>query len=203
MTTLRGKLRMLLVAVRMMVLCTIALGIIYPLAMTGLGQLAFSHKANGSLVRDGQGNVVGSELLGQNFTDATGQPLPEYFQPRPSAAGDEGYDAASSGGSNQGPENPELIDSIEQRRADIAELNGVSPDQVPADAVTASGSGLDPHISVAYAELQVNRVAEARELDPAAVRELVRQNTTGRELGYMGEPRVNVVRLNLALDERG
>lgn len=203
MTTLRGKLRMLLVAVRMMVLCTIALGIIYPLAMTGLGQLAFSHKANGSLVRDGQGNVVGSELLGQNFTDATGQPLPEYFQPRPSAAGDEGYDAASSGGSNQGPENPELIDSIEQRRADIAELNGVSPGQVPADAVTASGSGLDPHISVAYAELQVNRVAEARELDPAAVRELVRQNTTGRELGYMGEPRVNVVRLNLALDERG
>ena len=203
MTTLRGKLRMLLVAVRMMVLCTIALGIIYPLAMTGLGQLAFSHKANGSLVRDGQGNVVGSELLGQNFTDATGQPLPEYFQPRPSAAGDEGYDAASSGGSNQGPENPELIDSIEQRRADIAELNGVSPGQVPADAVTASGSGLDPHISVAYAELQVNRVAEARKLDPAAVRELVRQNTTGRELGYMGEPRVNVVRLNLALDERG
>lgn len=203
MTTLRGKLRMFLVAVRMMVLCTIALGIIYPLAMTGLGQLAFSHKANGSLVRDGQGNVVGSELLGQNFTDATGQPLPEYFQPRPSAAGDEGYDAASSGGSNQGPENPELIDSIEQRRADIAEMNGVSPEQVPADAVTASGSGLDPHISVAYAELQVNRVAKARKLDTAEVRELMHQNTTGRELGYMGEPRVNVVRLNLALDERG
>lgn len=203
MTTLRGKLRMFLVAVRMMVLCTIVLGIIYPLTMTAFGQVAFSDKANGSLVRDGQGNVVGSELLGQNFTDATGQPLPEYFQPRPSAAGDEGYDAASSGGSNQGPENPELIDSIEQRRADIAEFNGVSPGQVPADAVTASGSGLDPHISVAYAELQVNRVAEARELDPAAVRELVRQNTTGRELGYMGEPRVNVVRLILALDERG
>ena len=148
---------------------------------------------------DRSGEVVGSSLIGQSFTDADGNPLPEYFQSRPSAAGD-GYDAGASSGSNWGPENPDLIAAIAQRKASIAAFENVAESEVPADAVTASASGLDPHISPAYAELQVARVAEARGLSEREVSALVSQYTENRDLGYLGEPRVNVVALNLALD---
>ncbi|WP_448062625.1 potassium-transporting ATPase subunit KdpC [Cellulomonas hominis] len=187
------------VAVRAMLVLTVVLGVGYPLLITGVGQVAFGAQADGSTVRAADGTVVGSALIGQSFTDADGNPLPEYFQSRPSAAGD-GYDAAASSGSNLGPENPDLVAAIEERRAAIAAFEGVDPADVPADALTASGSGLDPDISPAYAELQVRRVAEARGLTEQAVRDLVRSATSGRDLGYLGEPTVNVLRLNLALD---
>lgn len=188
------------VAVRTMLLLTLVLGVGYTLVITGVGQLLLPAQANGSLVRDAHGQVVGSALLGQSFLGADGAPLPQYFQPRPSAAGD-GYDGAASSGSNLGPENPELASAIEQRRAQIAAFDGVRPDEVPPDALTASGSGLDPHISPAYAAIQVERVARARGLDVAQVRELVAQHTRGRDLGFLGEPVVNVLELNQALDE--
>jgi K+-transporting ATPase ATPase C chain len=181
-----------------MVIFTVALGVVYPLAVTGLGQLLFPVQANGTLLRDQDGQVVGSSLLGQAFLDADGQPLAQYFQPRPSASG---YDAGASSATNQGPENPELIAAIAQRRAEVAAFNGVDPALVPADALTASGSGLEPDISPAYAAIQVDRVAQARGLPVDQVRDLVAQFTVGRDLGYLGEPRVNVVELNLALDE--
>ncbi|MDU3568798.1 MAG: potassium-transporting ATPase subunit C, partial [Cutibacterium avidum] len=128
--------------------------------------------------------------------------LPEYFQPRPSAAGDDGYDGSSSGGSNMGPENPDLAKAIKERRSQVATFNGVDAGRVPADALTASSSGLDPHISPAYAEIQVNRVAKARHLDPSVVREIVANNTDGRQLGFLGATRVNVVTLNAELDRQ-
>lgn len=186
------------VALRALLVLTVMLGIAYPLAMTGVGQVAFNHQANGSLV-EVNGKTVGSSLIGQNFTDAKGNPLPQYFQPRPSAAGD-GYDANASSGSNLGPNNPDLIKAIKERRAQVATFNHVSPSAVPADALTASGSGLDPDISVAYADLQVRRVAQARGLSPAAVQHLVDTMTKGRALGVLGEPRVNVLELNVALN---
>ena len=139
-------------------------------------------------------------LIGQSFTDADGNALPEWFQSRPSAAGD-GYDGGASSGSNYGPENPDLIAAIEERQAAIAALDGVPVGEIPADAVTASASGLDPHISPEYALLQVTRVAEARGLPEAEVRELVESMIQGRDLGFLGEPRVNVLLLNLALAE--
>ncbi len=145
---------------------------------------------------------MGSALIGQSFTDADGNPLPEWFQPRPSAAGD-GYDAGASSGSNLGPENEDLIAAIEERKAQIAEFNGVAVAEIPADAVTASASGLDPHISPEYARLQVARVAEARGLPESEVRDLVESRIQARDLGYLGEPTVNVLQLNLALDELG
>ena len=186
-------------ALRALLLLTVVLGLGYPLVVLGIGQLLFPAQANGSLVRvDGQ--VVGSSLLGQSFTDADGTPLPEWFQSRPSAAGD-GYDGAASSGSNYGPENADLIAAIEERRAAIAEFDGIDPADVPADALTASGSGLDPHISPAYAFLQVARVAEARGLSTDVVRDLVEQHVQGRDLGYLGEPTVNVLELNIALAE--
>ncbi len=188
-------------AVRAMLLFTVVLGVGYTLLITGIGQLVLPAQADGSLVRNGEGVVVGSALLGQGFTDADGNPLPQYFQPRPSAAGD-GWDAGASSGSNWGPENPDLVTAIEERRAQVADRDGVSPDEVPADAVTASASGLDPHISIEYALLQVARVAAARGLSQDAVRALVDEHTDGRALGYLGEPAVNVLQLNLALDER-
>ncbi len=188
-------------AVRAMLLFTVVLGVGYTLLITGIGQLVLPAQADGSLVRTGEGVVVGSALLGQGFTDADGNPLPQYFQPRPSAAGD-GWDAGASSGSNWGPENPDLVTAIEERRAQVADRDGVSPDEVPADAVTASASGLDPHISTEYALLQVARVAAARGLSQDAVRALVDEHTDGRALGYLGEPAVNVLQLNLALDER-
>lgn len=186
------------VAVRSMLVLTVALGIIYPVAITAIGQLVLPWQANGSLVTAG-GDRVGSALIGQSFADADGKPLPEWFQPRPSAAGD-GYDGGASGGSNWGPENPDLIAAITERTAQIAEFNGVAPAAIPADALTASSSGLDPHISPAYAMLQVQRVATTRGLPEGRVRDLVEANIQRRDLGYLGEPTVNVLRLNIALD---
>lgn len=197
--SLRSALRQSGVAVRTLLAATLVLGVGYTALITAVGQLALPAQANGSLVADASGAVVGSALIGQSFTDADGAALPQYFQSRPSAAGD-GYDGAASSGSNLGPENPDLIDSIAQRRQAVAELEGVDPASVPADALTASGSGLDPHISPAYAALQVARVARARGLDEAEVRRLVAAHTAGPDLGYLGEPRVNVLELNLALD---
>ncbi len=189
-------------AVRSMVMFTVVLGVGYTLLITGIGQAVLPAQANGSLVRDGDGDVVGSALIGQPFLDGDANPLPQYFQPRPSAAGD-GYDGGASSGSNWGPENPDLVAAITQRKAQVAEFNGVSPDEVPADAVTASGSGLDPAISPDYAAIQVDRVAQARDLPADEVRALVAQNTTGAFLGYLGQPAVNVLKLNMALDGLG
>jgi len=199
-THTRGVGRTLGVAARTMTLLTLLLGLGYTFAITGIGQLALPAQANGSIVTDRDGDPVGSALIGQRFTDADGDPLPQYFQPRPSAAGD-GYDGGASSGSNYGPENEDLIAAIADRRIQVAEFNGVAVDDVPADAVTASSSGLDPHISPEYAEIQVRRVAEARGVAPEKVRELVADHTRGPDAGYLGEPTVNVLELNLAADD--
>ncbi|GAB3598088.1 potassium-transporting ATPase subunit KdpC [Microbacterium tumbae] len=201
MSQFRTTVRTTGVAVRAMLVLTLVLGIGYTLLVTGIGQLLMPWQANGSAVTDADGAVVGSSLIGQPFTDADGEALPQYFQSRPSAAGD-GYDGRASSGSNLGPENPDLVAAIEERRSAIAEREGVDPSEVPADAVTASGSGLDPHISVAYALLQVARVAGARGWSEAEVRKLVESSIQGRDLGFLGEERVNAVELNLAMDER-
>ncbi|MDR6168080.1 K+-transporting ATPase ATPase C chain [Microbacterium paludicola] len=198
MSTARASLRTSAVAVRAMVVLTLVLGVGYTLLISLIG-LALPAQANGSLLRDAEGQVVGSSLIGQSFTDADGEALPQYFQSRPSAAGD-GYDAAASSGSNLGPNNADLVAAVEERRTAIADREGVAVSDVPPDAVTASASGLDPHISPAYAELQVARVAAERGLSDAEVRDLVAENTAGRDLGFLGEPRVNVVELNAALD---
>jgi potassium-transporting ATPase KdpC subunit len=177
-----------------MVLAVICCGL-YPLIVFGIGQLAFRDKANGSLIVDAAGTVRGSKLLGQGFAG------PKYFHPRPSAAGN-GYDAANSGGSNLGPTSQKLKEAIKDRIDAYRKENGLSADQdVPADAVTASGSGLDPHISPRNAEFQVPRVAKARGLSEDKVGELIRKNTEGRDLGILGDLGVNVLQLNLALDQ--
>jgi K+-transporting ATPase ATPase C chain len=177
-----------------LILAVVCCGI-YPLVVFGIGQTLFHEKANGSLIVDNDGTVRGSKLLGQNFT------AEQYFHPRPSAAGN-GYDATRSGGSNFGPTSQKLNDVIEHRVDAYRKENGLKDtDSVPADAVTASGSGLDPHISVRNAELQVARVARARGLAAERVLELVRANTEPPDLGFLGEPGVNVLRLNLALDK--
>lgn len=183
-------------AIRALVVLTLVLGLIYPLAMTGVGQLFFSAQANGSFVHRG-GETVASKLIGQSFSDKSGTPLARYFQPRPSAAE---YDGMTSGASNQGPNNPELVKAIKQRRAMIAKLDGVAPSEVAPDALTASGSGLDPDISPRYARQQIDRVARERHLSTQRLRQLVADHTSGRIAGFMGEERVNVVELNLALD---
>ncbi|KAF2414749.1 potassium-transporting ATPase subunit C [Microbacterium sp. B35-04] len=201
-TSTRTTLRTAGVAVRAMLVFTLVLGVGYTLVVTGIAQLALPWQANASPVHDARGETVGSALIGQSFADASGAALPEYFQSRPSAAGD-GYDGGASSGSNLGPENPDLVASIGARRVAIAELEGVDVSEVPADAVTASASGLDPHISPAYAQLQVGRVADARGLEEADVRRLVDAHTQQRDLGYLGEPRVSVLELNLALDALG
>ncbi|KIC58033.1 potassium-transporting ATPase subunit KdpC [Microbacterium hominis] len=195
----RTSLRHLGVAARTMLLATVVLGLGYTAVITGVGQVVLPAQANGSLVRDAGGQVVGSALIGQSFTDADGAALPQYFQSRPSAAGT-GYDGAASSGSNLGPENSDLVTAIGERQAAIAAADGVAVGEIPADAVTASGSGLDPHISPAYAKLQVARVAAARGLDPAVVSALVDQHTSSRDLGFLGEPCVDVLELNIALD---
>lgn len=197
MDGLRGGGRTAWVAIRSMLVLTVLLGLAYPLLVTGLGRL-MPERADGSMV-SADGRPVGSRLIGQGFLDAEGDPLPQYVQSRPSAAGD-GWDGAGSAGSNWGPENPDLIAAIGERRAQVARFNRVPVSEVPADAVTASGSGLDPDISPAYAAIQVQRVAAARGVPAEVVAALVAEHTTGRALGFMGEPRVNVLDLNLALD---
>lgn len=192
---MRTTLRTAGVAVRAILVFTALLGVGYMLLITAIGQVALPFQANGSLVRSADGTVVGSQLLGQSFQDADGQALPQYFQSRPSAAS---YDGAASTGSNLGPENADLIASIEEGRSAFVDLNGQG--SVPADAVTSSGSGLDPDISVATAERQVARVAEARGIPVSDVEALVAAHTLPRDLGYLGDPRVNVLELNRALD---
>jgi len=168
---------------------------LYPLIVYGAAQLLFPHQANGSLLVDKSGAIRGSELLAQNFTGAG------YFHPRPSAAGSNGYDPTSSGGSNLGPTSSNLVANITQNIATYRSDNDLATNApVPADAVTASASGLDPHISVANAEIQIARVAKARGISEEQLRKLVLHNTSGRDLGVFGEPRVNVMTLNFALD---
>lgn len=197
--SLRGTGRQYWVAVRAMIVLTAGLGIVYPLVMTGVAQVVMPAQANGSLIKvDGQ--PIGSSLIGQSFTDGKGKPLPQWFQSRPSAAGT-GYDANASSASNLGPNNPELTKEIQQRKTTIEKLDGADAASVPADAVTASGSGLDPHISPQYALLQVNAVADARGIEPARVEKLVKSMIQGRDLGYLGQPTVNVLQLNLALSK--
>jgi K+-transporting ATPase ATPase C chain len=189
--------RQLVPALLAMLVFTVLCGAAYPLVVTGIGQAAFADRANGSLIeRDGV--VVGSALLGQNFTADV------YFWPRPSAAGTDGYDGASSGGSNLGPTNPALLDAVAERVSAYRDAHGLDEgDEVPVDAVTASGSGLDPHISVANARIQTARVAAARGIDVERVAALVDASTSGSVLGFLGDRGVNVLELNLALDERG
>lgn len=188
-------------ALRALIILTAILGIAYPLVMTGFAQVMFHDKANGSLVtRNGDATsdarkAVGSELLGQNFDGR------RWFHPRPSAAGDTGYDGLSSGASNLGPNSPELKRQIADRRAAIAKEDDVAPAAVPPDALTAGGSGLDPDISPAYARIQINRVAAANHLDRATVARLVRRNTAGRDAGFIGDPHVNVLRLNIGVEK--
>ena len=174
----------------------VILCVLYPLMVYGAAQLLFPNQANGSLLQDQNGAIRGSSLLAQNFTGA------QYFHPRPSAAGANGYDATSSGGSSLGPTSSNLVANITQNIATYRSDNGLATNApVPADAVTASASGLDPHISMANAELQIPRVAKARGISGERVRSLVQQNTSGRDLGVFGEPRVNVMTLNFALDQ--
>ena len=187
--------------IRGAVMATLILAVVccglYPLVVFGIAQVCFYDKANGSLIVDANGTVRGSRLLGQNFT------AEKYFHPRPSAAGN-GYDATSSGGSNLGPTSQKLNDAIKQNLADYRAQNGLETNAaVPADAVTASGSGLDPHISLRNAELQGIRVARACGVSIEKVQELIKQNTVSASLGFLGEPGVNVLMLNLALDRLG
>lgn len=194
-------LRQHLAALRMLLVFTVITGIAYPLLVTGVAQAAFHDQANGSLIKNSSGQVVGSSLIGQSFTTGSGagaKPDPRWFQSRPSAGG---YDPLASGASNLGPNNADLVKLVKQRKAEVAKFNGVPQARVPADAVTASGSGLDPDISPEYAYLQVDRVAKARGLDAATVRTLVADHVEGRVIGFLGEQRVNVVELNLALSE--
>jgi len=191
---------------RFLLVFTVICGFIYPLVILGIGQAAFHNKANGSLVSY-NGHVVGSGLLCQEFVDAKGNPLPQYFQPRPSDAvvsGDKtdyGCDPLFSAASNLGPTNPVEIKNIQTEQQEISKLDGVPVSEIPPDAVTASGSGLDPDITPANAYIQVDRVAAARHLPVSEVRNLVTQNITGRTLGFLGEPTVNVLTLNIKLDE--
>jgi K+-transporting ATPase ATPase C chain len=184
----------ILPGLRIKIFLTVLLGVVYPLAMTGISQVLFPHQANGSLIMAGD-KVIGSELIGQSFTK------PEYFQSRPSNAGANGYDATASGGYNQGPTNKKLIDrvtaAVEQFRKDNPDYQG----PLPADLVTASASGLDPHLSPDSARAQAARVAQTRSASVEQINELIAQFAEGPDLGLLGEPRVNVLRLNVALDQ--
>jgi len=202
MTETVNFLRQTWAGLRVLIVLTLLLGVAYPLAVTGVAQVALRWQANGSLVAaDGSrvtspDRAVGSLLIGQQFEG------PQWFHPRPSVAGD-GYDTLASAGSNLGPLNPDLVATIEERRAEIAAAEGVEPSLVPPDALTASASGLDPDISPSYARLQVARVARENGLTVDAVQALVDETTVGSDLGVLGEPRVDVLRLNLALRTMG
>jgi len=207
MNRLPGWLRQHIAALRGLLVFTVICGIAYPVVMWGVAQVAFHDHANGSLVSY-HGRTVGSSLLCQEFVDAKGNPLAQYFQPRPSAAADStvktdyGCDPGFSAASNLGPSNPVLIQNIKTRQKQIAAFDHVKISQIPADAVTASGSGLDPGLSPANADIQVNRVAATRHVSPATVAALVKQYTQGRTIGFLGQPQVNVLQLNLALDQK-
>jgi K+-transporting ATPase ATPase C chain len=187
-------LKNLRIAIITLGLFTILTGLLYPLLVTGIAQLIYPGKANGSLIQK-DGKPVGSGLIGQPFSD------PKYFWGRPSATTPYAYDAAASSGSNYGPLNPALLDSVKKRVQDLRAADPQNTRPIPVDLVTASGSGLDPHISVAAAQYQISRVARARGMSEGTVRSLANQYTEGRQLGFLGEPRVNVLELNLALDE--
>lgn len=184
-------------AAMMLLLLTLVTGAAYPALVTWIAQTVFPEQANGSLIKDKQGQTIGSELIGQTFSE------PKYFWSRPSATGPYSYNAAASSGSNLGPTNPALTDAVSARIQALKEADPGNKAPVPVDLITASGSGLDPHISVAAAEYQLHRVAKARKIDEAKLRELVNANTLGRQWGVFGEPRVNVLKLNLALDQAG
>ncbi len=197
MSSPRTAIRQYWVAIRALLIFTVVLGVGYTALITGIGQLALPWQSNGSTINVG-GASVGSALIGQSFTDKKGNALPEWFQSRPSAAGT-GYDASASSGSNYGPENADLIKAVTDRKVAIAKLDGVPASSIPADAVTASASGLDPHISPEYALLQVDRVARVRNLPVAEVKKLVVAQIQAPDLGYLGQSRVNVLDLNVAL----
>jgi len=221
MNRLPGIVRQHIAGLRLLLVFTVVCGIIYPVVMVGIAQVAFNHQANGSMVSY-HGRVVGSSLLCQEFTGAKGNPLPQYFQPRPSYAivgwslvqkngtytitgtgpNNYGCNPLYSSASNLGPNNPALNQFIKQRQQQISAFDHVPVSEIPADAVTASGSGLDPDISPQNAAIQVDRVAAARHVSPAAIQALVNQYTQGRTLGFLGEPRVDVLNLNIALDEK-
>ncbi|MEU1818508.1 potassium-transporting ATPase subunit KdpC [Streptomyces roseifaciens] len=209
-TSVHSTARLLGAGLRALLVLTVVCGVIYPLVVTGIAQAAFHDKANGSEIKAG-GRSVGSERLGQRYDldkkDKDGNPLPDpkFFQPRPSAAGPNAentqYKLIVSGASNLAADSKTLLDAVEQRRTDVAAFNRVSPSAVPVDALTASASGLDPDISPAYARLQAKRVAEANGLPAGKVEKLVEDHVDGRVLGFMGEERVNVLKLNIALQE--
>ena len=206
MNRLPSLVRQHIAAFRLLLAFTVLCGIVYPVVMWGVAQVAFKNQANGSLVSI-NGKVVGSSLLCQEFVDAKGNPLPQYFQPRPSNASnsadktDYGCDAGFSGAANLGPNSPVLLTTVKQLQQQISAFDHVPVAKIPPDAVTSSGSGLDPDISPANAAIQVDRVAAARHLPVSEVQSLVSKNTKGRDIGFLGEPVVNVVTLNIALDE--
>jgi K+-transporting ATPase ATPase C chain len=181
----------------LLLLLTLVTGVIYPVLVTALAQLFFTEQANGSLITDEQGQPIGSALIGQSFSD------PKYFWGRPSATAPYAYNASASSGSNLGPTNPALADAVAARIQVLKKADPANKASVPVDLVTASGSGLDPHISLAAADYQLKRIVKIRKMDEARLRELVNANTEGRQWSVFGEPRVNVLKLNLALDQAG